>query len=314
MSVYEPVYLKAYNQGRLQSILKELLEIVDGCRLCPRKCGTKRLEDKRGFCKTGRQAIVGSYGPHFGEEAPLVGKSGSGTIFFTYCNLMCLFCQNYDLSHGGEGREVTPKEMARMMLSLQQQGCHNINFVTPTHVTLQIVEALIEAIPMGFKLPIVYNCGGYESTDTLELLSDVVDIFMPDFKFWEEDSSKLYMNAPDYPEVTRKALLKIHEIVGELQVDASGVARRGLLVRHLVMPGGLKETEEILKFISKEISPNTYVNVMGQYRPCGEAYKYPPINESLSGSEYSEALSIAEKVGLKRLDKGPFTRLFRWLH
>lgn len=232
------------------------------CRLCPRECGVDRLSDEKGYCRTGRKAMVASFNPHFGEEAPLVGKSGSGTIFFSSCNLRCSFCQNYEISHLREGAEVEARDLAAIMIQLASTGCHNINLVTPTHVVPQILEALSLAVENGLALPMVYNCGGYEKVETLKLLRGIVDIYMPDFKFWDSGWAERYCNAPDYREKAVSALKEMHKQVGDLEIDENGIAQRGLLARHLVMPREIAGTKEVMEFISREISPNTYVNVM----------------------------------------------------
>jgi putative pyruvate formate lyase activating enzyme len=256
---------------------------------------------------------VSSYAPHFGEESPLVGSSGSGTIFFTNCNLGCIFCQNYEISHLGEGEEVTAEQLAAMMVSLQEKGCHNINFVTPSHVVPQILEALLIAIKKGLSIPLVYNSGGYDAIETLLLLDGVIDIYMPDFKFWDNDSARQLAAAPDYPERARDALKEMYRQVGDLQINDQGVACRGLLVRHLVMPGGLDETRHILEFLAREISAKTYVNVMDQYRPCGRAREFPPLDRPLDSNEYGEAMEIAKEVGLTRLDERNWSRILQRL-
>jgi len=309
----EPRYLGLYARGELGRRKERALELLVSCRLCPRHCRVNRLENEKGLCKTGRRAVVASYTPHFGEERPLVGAGGSGTIFFTHCNLGCIFCQNYGISHLGEGVEVTPGQLAAMMLSLQKQGCHNINLVTPSHVAAQILEALPLAIETGLRLPLVYNSSGYDSVETLALFDGVIDIYMPDFKFWDKASAKRFARAADYPERARAAIREMHRQVGELVIDKEGIAERGLLVRHLVMPGGLAETEKILRFIAGEISVNTYVNVMDQYRPCGKAKDYPPIDRSLRAEEYQEALRLAHAAGLTRLDERDFEKMLRAL-
>jgi len=270
--------------------------------LCPRECKVDRLLGEIGYCRTGRKAKVASFHPHFGEEAPLVGRFGSGTIFISSCNLLCSFCQNFEISHLGEGREVEPATMASMMLDLMRRGCHNINFVTPTHVVPQILEGLILAVEQGLNIPLVYNSGGYDRVGTLKILDGIFDIYMPDFKFWDEDGAEKFSHAPDYREHAMMAIKEMHRQVGDLVLNESGVAVRGLLVRHLVMPHGWANTEEIMKFLAKEISANTYVNVMDQYRPCGRAASDPMINRRITGEEYAIAIHQAKQAGLTRLD------------
>jgi len=309
-----PGYLDLLDTGELAQRAREARARLERCSLCPRECGVDRLAGVRGFCRTGEQAVVASYGPHFGEESVLVGRCGSGTIFFSFCNLGCLFCQNYELSHLGEGVETSSRELAAMMLSLKKQGCHNINLVTPSHVVPQVLEALVIAAGQGLDLPLVYNSSGYDSLATLRLLKGVVDVYMPDFKFWSAESSKKYLAAPDYPERAREAIREMYRQVGDLEVGEDGIAVRGLLVRHLVMPGGVEESRRIFEFIAREISPATYVNVMGQYRPCGEALSHPPLDRPVSGEEHRAALEAAKDAGLIRLDGGPdMVRLLRRL-
>ncbi|MGV1098548.1 radical SAM protein [Thiovibrio sp. JS02] len=308
-----PRYLTLAAGGELKRRTESALALLASCRLCPRQCGVDRLANEKGICRTGRKAVVASYTPHFGEERPLVGVGGSGTIFFSNCNLGCVFCQNYGISHLGEGVEVSPGQLAAMMLSLQKQGCHNINLVTPSHVAAQILEALLPAIEGGLRLPLVYNSSGYDSVETLALLDGVVDIYMPDFKFWDKASAKRFARAPDYPERARAAIIEMHRQVGELVINQEGLAERGLLLRHLVMPGGLTETGAILGFIAEEISATTYVNIMDQYRPCGQALDFPPIDRSLRVEEYQEALRLAHAAGLTRLDERDFEKMLRSL-
>jgi putative pyruvate formate lyase activating enzyme len=281
--------------------------------MCPRQCKVDRLSEEKGVCRTGSKAVVSSYSPHFGEESPLVGSGGSGTIFITNCNLLCIFCQNFDISHLGQGIETSDGQLAAMMVSLQRQGCHNINFVTPSHVVAQILAALPKAIDKGLAVPLVYNSSGYDSVETLKLLDGVFDIYMPDFKFWHEESAKRYTKAPDYPERAKAAVKEMHCQVGDLELDEGGVAVKGLLVRHLVMPAGIKETREILRFLANEISKDTYVNVMDQYRPCGRATKFPPIDRRLTHEEFQKAMDAAREVGLIRLDERDWVRILRKL-
>jgi len=287
----------------LQQEIEAARKLLSPCRLCPRKCSVDRLCGETGICKTGGQARVSSYSPHFGEEAPLVGQYGSGTIFFTHCNLMCLFCQNYDISHEGCGREVSNEELAAIMLALQQQGCHNINFVTPSHVVPQILAALEIAVQNGLSVPLVYNSGGYDLPATLRLLEGVFDIYMPDFKFWNPEIADSACQAPDYAEVARKALKEMHRQVGDLVIDDSGVACQGLLIRHLVLPGGKAGTRKIMRFIAGEISSGSYVNIMSQYRPCGRAAEIEGLDAFLSTKDYRTALQEAKEEGITRLDQ-----------
>ena len=306
-------YLTLHEHGTLTERIAEAQKMLSSCRVCPRKCKVDRQSDEKGVCQTGIKALVSSYAPHFGEESPLVGSGGSGTIFFTHCNLLCLFCQNFEISHLGQGLETETGQLASMMISLQRQGCHNINFVTPSHVVPQIFSALPKAIEKGLTVPLVYNSSGYDSPETLKLLEGVVDIYMPDFKFWSRESAKRYANAPDYPEVARDAILEMHRQVGDLVLDDDGVAVKGLLVRHLVMPGGLDETGEIMRFLARKVSRDTYVNVMDQYRPCGKAYQCPPIDRRLSNAEHQEALGLARDAGLRRLDERDWLRIVKKL-
>ncbi len=301
--MFIPSYIDAYRKRRLADRIKKAYKILEDCHLCPRECGVNRLNNEKGVCRTGRLAAVSSYNAHFGEEDPLVGTHGSGTIFFTNCNLLCVFCQNWEISHLGMGEETGSEALALMMLGLQRQGCHNINFVTPTHVVPQILDSLPYAIEGGLNVPLVYNTGGYDSVETLKLLEGIVDIYMPDFKFWDPETARKYVKAPDYPEKAREALKEMHRQVGDLVLDENGVATRGILLRHLVMPGGLAGTRDVMRFVAREISPNTYVNIMDQYRPCGSAHRYPPLDRGITGHEYEEALAAARQEGVTRFDK-----------
>ena len=307
----EPSYIQTYEKGLLTKKAAAAAGLLKSCRLCPRKCGVDRLAGQTGFCNTARFAWVSSYGPHFGEEQPLVGTYGSGTIFFTHCNLLCLFCQNFDISHQGAGQEVTDGELANVMLALQKQGCHNINFVTPSHVVPQILKAVGVAVQQGLNVPLVFNTGGYDRVTTLELLDGVFDIYMPDIKFWSSQVAENSCQAGDYPETARKALAEMHRQVGDLQIDDSGVARRGLLIRHLVLPGGLAGTREVMRFIAQKLSPDTYVNIMSQYRPCGRAAEVEGLDSHLSPEEYKNAVSAAIEEGINRLDQPRRRYVFR---
>lgn len=299
--MFEPSYLKLISSGELEHRLKALYARLSPCRLCPNECGVDRLSGEKGLCQVGDKPMVSSYGPHFGEERPLVGFGGSGTIFFTYCNMACVYCQNWEISHLGEGEEISVRDLARIMLLLQARGCHNLNLVTPTHQVPFIVEALKLAAEEGLRLPLVYNCGGYESVETLRLLEGIVDIYMPDFKYADEAVAAKLSKVKGYPQKAKEALKEMHRQVGDLVLE-EGLAVRGLLVRHLVLPGDLSGTKEVLTFIAREISPHTYVNLMDQYHPCGEARKYPPLDRVLFREEYEKALKWAREVGLTRLD------------
>lgn len=287
---------------RLRERAERMAERLSRCDICPRLCGVDRRRGELGVCGTGRKAVVASYGPHFGEEAPLVGFSGSGTVFFSGCSLNCSFCQNYEISHLGEGEQKEPETLASIFLSVQRLGCHNLNLVTPTHVTPQILESLSLAVDRGFSLPVVYNCGGYERVDTLRELEGVVDIYMPDVKFLSRESAERYCAAPDYPEVVREALREMERQVGPLALDRRGIARRGLLVRHLVMPGNASTTREVIDFLAEEIGVDTYLNLMDQYRPCGRALEFPEIGRRITSGEWTEARDHALRRGMKRLD------------
>jgi len=295
-----PSYVRLFEEGELSQRIKFLKELLKECQLCPRECQVNRLKGEVGYCGAGSELMVSSTFPHFGEESPLVGFHGSGTLFLTYCNLRCVFCQNYDISHLGKGEHSPPSDLARAMLRLQEIGCHNINFVTPTHFAPQIVASLPEAIENGLRLPIVYNCSGYESIEVIQLLEDVVDIYMPDAKYMDEKFSRRFSNAPDYPEVIKKVLKEMHRQVGDLVTNSMGIAERGLLIRHLVMPGGVASSEAVLKFIAEEISVHSYVNIMDQYRPEYRAYEYSEIDRRITHKEYLEAIQIAKGLHLHR--------------
>jgi putative pyruvate formate lyase activating enzyme len=305
-----PGYLRLYRSGELGGRIERLTAILAECTLCPRGCKVNRLAGETGYCRTGSRAVVASYDAHFGEESCLVGAGGSGTIFFSHCSLGCVFCQNYGISHEGQGMEVDSGQLAAMMVSLQKQGCHNINLVTPSHVVPQIVAALPAAMEKGLDLPLVYNSSGYDAAETLRLLDGIVDIYMPDFKFWSSASAKRFANAPDYPDRARTAVTEMHRQVGDLQWDSDGLAFRGLLVRHLVMPGGLDETGEIMRFLAA-LSPSTYVNVMEQYRPLFRAGNFPPIDRPLRPEEYEEALRRSRQAGLTRLEQFDLPHLLK---
>jgi len=301
-ATYSPSYLRIHADKTIEEKIEKALHLLENCRVCPRNCGTHRKTNHDGFCHAGFLPVVSSYAPHFGEEKPLVGTNGSGTIFFTHCNLKCAFCQNYSISHLGEGHEVSFERLAGMMLELQGLGCHNINFVSPSHYVPQILKALPTAISNGLSIPLVYNTGGYDSIETLELLDGVIDIYMPDFKFIRSDVADDLMQAPDYPQIVKSALVEMHRQVGELTLDKNGIACRGLLVRHLVLPKRLAGTKKAMEFLTKKISPDTYVNIMAQYHPFGRISSSSPLSRRISSSEYKEALRSARTAGIHRLE------------
>ncbi len=299
--------MASYQQMHLVGVLKTRAEkaqaMIEACCLCPRCCRANRLAGEVGQCRVAEQVLVSSYGPHFGEESPLVGRHGSGTIFFTYCNLHCVFCQNHPISQSGEGTPVNSETLARIMLSLQERGCHNINLVSPTHVVPYILDALDLATSQGLNLPLVYNSGGYDSPETLQLLDGIVDIYMPDMKYSDNRTGKRLSGVKDYAEVNRTAVKGMHRQVGDLQIDENGIAQRGLLVRHLVLPNGLAGTEKTMSFLTQEISPDTYVNIMAPYRPRYRADTIPKISRPVNAREFREAINLARSYGIRRLDK-----------
>jgi len=284
----------------LERRIEAARERISPCRLCPRECGTRRTRGETGHCGVTADLRVSSVGAHFGEEPELVGRGGSGTIFLAGCNLLCRFCQNYDISHHRRGEHASVPQLAAAMLALQARGCHNINVVTPTHYAAPLLEVMKQAVEGGLAIPLVYNCGGYESLETLRLLDGVVDIYMPDIKFSAAGPGRDYCGVPDYPERARAALLEMHRQVGVLATDTSGVAVRGLLVRHLVLPGGLAGSERVFAFIADELSPDSYVNVMAQYHPCFDAAGDPRLGRSITADEFQAALAAARHAGLHR--------------
>jgi putative pyruvate formate lyase activating enzyme len=300
MSAFQAAYIETKEKGLLRDKINKARHLLKSCELCPRACKVDRLSGELGECSTGEEAVVSSFNPHFGEEPPLVGAFGSGTIFFTHCNLKCNFCQNYDISHEGNGEECGLGQLAGMMLILQNNGCHNINFVTPTHVVPQILSALDMAIDGGLRIPLVYNSSGYDKVETLKLLEGVIDIYMPDFKFWDPAISEQTCNAPDYPQIAAKAVVEMHRQVGDLQLDENGIATRGLLLRHLVMPSGMAGTGEVMSFIANHVSKNTYVNIMDQYRPCGKALHVKELARRVSVTEFNTAVKEAKNAGITR--------------
>ncbi len=301
--VSEPAYLPLLRSGELSERAQEAWRHLANCDLCARYCRMNRLKTIKGaVCRTGVRVVVHGHGPHHGEEAPLRGHHGSGTIFLSWCNLRCEFCQNWEISQRGIGHEVEPEELSSMMLELQARGCHNINFVSPSHGVAQILAAVAIAARNGLHLPLVYNTGGYDSMEALALLNGVVDIYMPDMKYSDPKMAHRYSHVRDYVDVNRTAVKEMHRQVGDLVLDERGIAVRGLLVRHLVMPGNVSGTKEVLRFLAEEVSPNTYLNLMDQYRPCYRAHDDPDIGRGLKRSEYDAALSAAQGYGLSRLD------------
>jgi len=297
-----PVYLKTHREGLLKDKIVKAQRLLTSCSVCPRNCKVNRIEGERGFCRAGYLPKVSSYSPHFGEEQPLVGFHGSGTIFLTHCNLGCNFCQNYSISHLDEGKEISIEELSRMIVAMQSLGCHNINFVSPTHYAPQILAALPNAIALGLTVPLVYNTGGYDSVEMLKLLDGIFDIYMPDFKYSKGEVAEEYSQARDYPLVAKQAITEMFRQVGDLELDDRGIALRGLLVRHLVLPSGLAGTQDVMRFLALDISKNTYVNIMAQYYPCGDIPPGSPLYRRISKLEYLQSIKIAKKEGITRLD------------
>jgi putative pyruvate formate lyase activating enzyme len=300
---FAPAYVALLASGELGRRAEAARTHLEDCDLCARYCHVnRRLTVTGAVCRTGERAVVNSFGPHHGEEGPLRGWNGSGTIFFSWCSLRCVFCQNWEISQKGIGREVEPEELAIMMLALQNDGCHNINLVTPSHVVAQILAAVSIAAPRGLRLPLVYNTGGYDSPEALALLDGVIDIYMPDMKYGDSEVAHRYSHIRNYWEVNKAAVKEMHRQVGDLRISAEGLAQRGLLVRHLVLPGDVANTDEVLAFIAGEISRSTYLNIMAQYRPCYRANDYPPLDRPITRREFEDALALAARHGLNRLD------------
>jgi len=301
---FEPAYLAHLRSGELEKRVRLSEQHMRDCDLCARYCHVDRLKSTRGaVCRTGARAVVHSYGPHTGEEECLRGWRGSGTIFFSWCNLRCMFCQNWDIAWKGRGEERSAEEVAEIMLRLQAMGCHNVNLVSPSHVVAQILEALLIAAERGLRLPLVYNTGGYDSPEALALLDGVIDIYMPDMKYGDSELAHRYSHVRNYVAVNRAAVKEMHRQVGDLVIGEDGLARRGLLVRHLVLPRGIAGTESVLCFLAEEISPNAYVNLMGQYRPYYRADEVPELDRPITSAEFDEALKIAQRCGITRLDR-----------
>jgi putative pyruvate formate lyase activating enzyme len=304
-SAFEPGYLRLVRSGALAERARLARRHLADCDLCARYCHVNRLESSRGaVCRTGANAVVYSAGPHHGEENCLSGWRGSGTIFFSWCNLRCVFCQNWEIAWEGEGRETSTEELADMMLRLQRLGCHNINFVSPSHVVAQIIAAVEIAAQRGLSLPLVYNTGGYDSAEALALLDGIIDIYMPDMKYGDAELARRYSHVRDYVRFNQAAVREMHRQVGDLVTDEEGIARRGLMVRHLILPNGIAGTEAVLEFIAEQISSHTYVNLMEQYRPCYRAGDFPELDRPITPPEFRAALELARRYGLERLDHG----------
>lgn len=297
---FTPAYRKL-DLSELSAKAQAAQEMLRSCGLCGHRCGVDRTAGEAGNCATLDEPMVASFGPHVGEESPLVGTGGSGAIFFGHCNLSCVFCQNHDISQGGSSERMSTGRLSGIMLGLQEMGCHNINLVSPTHQMPMVLFALMEAASQGLELPVVYNTGGYDSLEALKILDGAIDIYMPDMKFSSSAAAHMLCGAQDYPEANRAAVSEMHRQVGDLQVSQRGIAERGLIVRHLVLPGGLAGTEDVLKFIAEQVSRDTYINIMDQYRPCHKAVEKPPLNRAITSDEWDEALALAGKYGLKRL-------------
>ncbi len=293
-----PSYLDVFNNNKLVKLADTALKMLESCAICPRRCRVNRLKGELGYCKTGLKPKVYSFIAHHGEEPPVSGERGSGTIFFSYCNMSCAYCQNYEFSQLGTGKEIEIEELADIIFKLQEMGCHNINFVTPTHIMPQILKALSYAIPKGLKIPLVYNTSGYELEGMIELLDGIIDIYLPDMRYADADIARKYSDAPDYPEYNKKAVKQMYRQVGVAQIDDQGIIRRGLLIRHLVLPENIAGTEKIMKFIATKISRETYVSLMSQYFPCHKAGNFQEISRRITSEEYMAAKKILERFGL----------------
>lgn len=301
---FEPAYLKLYKTGELKKRADKLMSIMKACKLCPRQCGVNRLKGIEGFCRApGVELVVSAAHPHFGEERSLVGEKGSGTIFLSHCNLRCAFCQNWQIAHLGRGSEINIHKLAQMMLMLQETGCHNINLVTPTHYSALILKALNIAAAKGLRLPLVYNTSGWERLEILKVLDGIVDIYLPDFKYWDSSMSAKYSSgAKSYPDITKKAILEMHRQVGVAKPTKDGIMQRGLMIRHLVMPNNISGSEKVMEWIAKNLPKDTYVNIMEQYHPAYKAFDYPELSRRITLQEYNKVVRKAKKVGLTNLD------------
>ncbi|MEJ6949774.1 radical SAM protein [Natronospora cellulosivora (SeqCode)] len=300
MIIINSAYLDLFSSGELEKRVEKAYDILKDCKLCPHHCHVDRTKNETGYCQIGKEIIVASFAPHYGEEAPLVGNLGSGTVFFSSCNLKCIYCQNYDISHLREGSIVTVKELGKILIDLQNKGCHNINFVTASHMIHAVLASILEACKEGLKIPIVYNTGAYDDIEALKLLDGVVDIYLPDIKYSDENIALKYSKISNYIEIVKKAVKEMHRQVGDLKIEG-GIAKKGLIVRHLVLPENLAGTKEVMDFISKDISEDTYLNIMDQYYPAYKAIDHDILNRRISREEYKEVLEIAEKAKLKRV-------------
>ncbi len=293
-----PSYLESYHNGKLSKVIEEAFGMIECCSICPRKCEVGRLKGQKGFCKTGTKPKVYSFMPHRGEEPPISGKNGSGTIFFSHCNMACVYCQNYEFSQKGEGREVDCEDLADFMLQLQGMNCHNINLVTPTHVLPQILKALHVAISKGLKIPLVYNTGGYELPGIIKLLDGIVDIYLTDMRYADNDMAVKFSSSPNYPKYNQEAIKEMHRQVGIAQINAKGIIEKGLIIRHLVLPNDISGTEKIMQFIASQVSEDSYISLMSQYLPCYKADEFQEIARRLTREEYLAAQTIMQKYGL----------------
>jgi len=293
-----PIYLESYQEGKLDRVIEKTFKLLESCCICPRSCKVNRLKNDRGFCKTGLKPRVCSFMPHHGEEPPISGSQGSGTIFFSHCNMACIYCQNYEFSQLGEGREVEFEELAEFMLQLQNMDCHNINLVTPTHIMPQILKALSIAIPKGLKLPIVYNTGGYELPEMIKILDGIVDIYLPDMRYAASDMAIKYSAAPDYPKYNQETLREMHRQVGIAKMNNEGIIKRGVIIRHLVLPNNISGTDKLMEFIARELSRDTYISLMSQYFPCYRATQFKEISRRISYQEYQDAKMSMQRYGL----------------
>jgi putative pyruvate formate lyase activating enzyme len=295
----KPTYLETFSSGKLAKTANDAFDLLSCCAICPRKCKVNRLIDQKGFCKTGLKARVYSFMAHHGEEPPVSGENGSGTIFFAGCNMACVYCQNYEFSQEPcPAKEATDRDLANIMLELQNCGCHNINFVTPTHVMPQILKALLIAIPEGLNIPLVYNTSGYELPEMIKLLEGIMDVYLPDMRYADNQTAIKYSSAPDYPRLNQESLKEMQRQTGIAQIDKSGLIKKGVIIRHLVLPENLSGTDRIMEFIARELSPDTYISLMSQYMPCYKSDKFPGLNRRISLDEYAQAQEIMQKLGL----------------